>query len=216
MRILVLGASGGCGQWATRLAHADGHAVTALVRPGTPFTPGDGVVVQRGSALDAADLARAVDGQEAVISCLGAQRINARNPWSPLEPPGPVAERAAAVLVGALSGTPIRRVVAISAAGVGDSLPATNALMRWLIRSSTIGAMYADLAAMEAVYRASDLDWLALRPVTLTDGPPSTARVVPRFRMSSTIRRADVAAWLVRAATDPAPIVDRTPTIARW
>ena len=39
MRILVLGASGGCGKWATWLAAADGHAVTALVRPATRFDP---------------------------------------------------------------------------------------------------------------------------------------------------------------------------------
>ena len=72
--------------------------------------------------------------------------------------------------------------------------------------------MYADLAAMEAVYRASPLDWLAVRPVTLVDAraPSTNARVVPRFRMVSTIGRADVAAWLLRAVSGPQPIADRT------
>ncbi len=215
MRLLILGASGGCGRWATRLAAEAGHEVTALVRPETPFDPPAGVTVRRGSALSFVDLCQAVSKQEAVISCLGAQRVNPRNPWSPLRPPGHVAEANASRLAQAMFLTRGKRLVAISAAGVGDSLAATNATMRWLLRSSTVGEMYADLEAMEAVYRESPLDWLAVRPVTLIDAkaPSTHARVVPRFRMVSTISRADVAAWLVRAATDPAPIADRTPMI---
>jgi uncharacterized protein YbjT (DUF2867 family) len=214
MRLLVLGASGGCGRWVTRLAAADGHAATALVRPETAFDPPAGVEVRRGSVLYAGDLEAALAGQDAVISCIGAQRINPKNPWSPLRPPLHIAEQSAKVLVEALSRTPIRRVAAISAAGVGDSLSATNWLMRWLLRSSTIGAMYADLEAMEAVYRGSGLDWTALRPVTLTDKPPSSrAKVIERFGMASTIGRADVAAWLIRAVVAPAPGDQRTPMI---
>ena len=117
----------------------------------------------------------------------------------------------------ALEPSGIRRLVAISAAGVGDSFAPTNPMMRWLIRSSTIGTMYADLEAMEQIYRATTLDWLAVRPVTLIDGKPtSRAKVVSRFRTVSVINRADVAAWLVRAVSEPDPIVERTPTIAWW
>jgi uncharacterized protein YbjT (DUF2867 family) len=59
------------------------------------------------------------------------------------------------------------------------------------------------------------LDWQAVRPVTLVDAraPSASARVVPRFRIVSRISRADVAAWLLRVATDPRPIVDRIPMI---
>jgi uncharacterized protein YbjT (DUF2867 family) len=215
MRLLILGASGGCGRWATRLAHADGHAVTALVRPEAAFDSPPGVTVRRGSVLDAGDLAGAVAGQDAVISCLGAQRINPRNPWSPLRPPLHIAANSATALVRAMATAGVSRLAAISAAGVGDSLPSTNAMMRWLLRSSTVGEMYADLEAMEAVYRASSLDWLAVRPVTLVDAKAAStrARVVPRFRMTSTISRADVAAWLLRVATDRQPIGDRTPLV---
>ena len=215
MRLLILGASGGCGRWATRLAAEAGHDVTALVRPGTPFDPPAGVTVRRGSVLADADLAHAVTGQEAVISCLGAQRVNARNPWSPLRPPLHLARDSAGRLAQAMTVAGVERLAAISAAGVGDSLASTNALMRWLLRSSTVGEMYADLEAMEAVYRATALDWLAVRPVTLVDAraPSDRARVVPRFRTVSTISRADVAAWLLRAATDRQPIADRTPMI---
>jgi hypothetical protein len=149
MRLLILGASGGCGRWATRLAHAAGHDVTALVRRDTAFDPPAGVAVRRGNVLSDADLSQAVAGQDAVISCLGAQRVNARNPWSPLRPPLDIARDSAGRLVQAMTVAGVGRLAAISAAGVGDSLPSTNALMRWLLRSSTVGEMYADLEAME-------------------------------------------------------------------
>ena len=105
----------------------------------------------------------------------------------------------------------------ISAAGVGDSLSRTNGFMRWLLGHTTIGEMYADLDAMERVLRGSTLDWLAVRPVVLINASPSRrARVVPAFRAHSVIGRADVAAWLLEAATDPAPIGERTPMIGWW
>ena len=44
LNLLVLGASGGCGQWLIRLAQERGHHVRALVRPATPFNPPTGVV----------------------------------------------------------------------------------------------------------------------------------------------------------------------------
>lgn len=217
MRLLVLGASGGCGRWVTRLAASEGHDVTAIVRPTTPFQPPAGVSVRRGSALDRDDLSRAIEAKDAVISCIGPQRTNPRNPWAPLRPPLRVAELSGRAVVAALQSSSVQRFVAISAAGVGDSLPAANRMIRWLIRRSTIGAMYADLDAMEQVLRQSSLDWLAVRPVTLVEAAPSKrTRVLRRYRAVSIVGRADVAAWLLRAATDPARISDRTPMIGWW
>ena len=114
MRLLI-GASGGCGRWATRLAHAAGHDVTALVRRDTAFDPPGGVTVRRGNVLADGDLAAAVAGQDAVISCLGAQRVNGRNPWSPLRPPLHLARESAGRLVPAMSVAGVDRLAAIKA-----------------------------------------------------------------------------------------------------
>jgi uncharacterized protein YbjT (DUF2867 family) len=217
MRLLILGASGGCGRWATRLAAEQGHQVTALVRPQTPFEPPTGVTVRRGNPLDPSELRAAAAGQDAVISCIGPQRSNPRNPWSPLRPPLAVAELSAGAAVAAVDGSPARRFACISAAGVGDSATAMNGVMRWLVRHTTIGAMYADLDAMEQVLRHSRLDWVAVRPVTLVNAAPSSrTRVLGRYRTMSVVGRADVAAWLLRVATDPAPVQIRTPMIGWW
>lgn len=214
MRLLILGASGGCGRWATRLAASGGHDVTAIVRPSTTYDAPAGVRVVRASAIDPNDIAFASEAQDAVISCIGPQRTSPANPWAPLRPPAHVAELTARAIVTGLQASSVRRVVAISAAGVGDSFPHMNAIMRWLVRRSTVGTMYADLDAMEQVFGQSSLDWCAVRPVTLVNAAPSTrAREVQRFGTTSTIGRADVAAWLLRIATDAAPIAHRTPMI---
>jgi uncharacterized protein YbjT (DUF2867 family) len=216
VRLLVLGASGGCGRWVTRLAAKDGHQVTALVRPGTPYEPPRGVEVRRGSVLDLNDLSRAVEGQEALISCIGPQRADSWNPFSPLREPLHVAELSARAIV-EVTGDSVKRVAAISAAGVGDTLRRTNKMMRWLLQRSTIGEMYADLEAMERVFRSSRLNWAAVRPVTLVDwSPTSRTKNIHAFRAHSIVSRVDVAAWLLRVVTDPSPIANRTPMIGWW
>jgi putative NADH-flavin reductase len=217
MRLLILGASGGVGRWVAKFASAAGHDVTAFVRPETHYDPPSGVRLERGSVLSAEDLAKVVGGHDAIISCIGAQRSNKWNLWSPLRPPPHVAERTARALVTALAGSRGRRVVAISAAGVGEGIKHTTIVMRWLIRKSTVGKMYRDLEAMERIFGESTLDWVSVRPVTLVDAKPSNrAKVLHRYRLVSMIGRADVAAWLLKVATDPAPVTDRTPMIGWW
>lgn len=217
MKVLILGATGNVGRWATRLAVAAGHEVTAFARPSTPADPPLTVRLERGSVLDVDHLRRAMADQQVVVSCIGAQRTNPLNPFSPIRPPLHVCEGSARAIVQAASDTGVTRVVAISAAGVADSAPAMNGAMQWLVRRSSIGAMYADLAAMEQVYRESALEWQAVRPVTLVSaGPSRRTHVVTRYRAASIVSRADVATWLVRVATSAAPIADRTPMIGWW
>ena len=61
---------------------------------------------------------------------------------------------------------------------------------------------YADLARMEDVLRASDLDWTVVRPVRLTNKPVTGKyRTVfgPNVRHGVFISRADVAHYMLRA-----------------
>jgi uncharacterized protein YbjT (DUF2867 family) len=187
------------------------------VRQETAFDPPPGVRALRGSALEASDVANAIDGQDAVVSYIGPQRVNPRNPWSRLRPPLHVAELSARTVVAALKKLGRRRFGAISAAGVGDSLATANPVIKYLVRHTTIGEMYADLEAMENVLSSSGLDWFAVRPVTLIDANPSRrTKTLQRFRTMSVVPRADVAAWLLRTIADPTPINQRTPIIGWW
>ncbi|MEL6615954.1 MAG: NAD(P)H-binding protein [Bacteroidota bacterium] len=215
MNLLVLGASGGCGTWLCRLASQRGHRVRALVRPSTPFDPPEGVEVVRGEVLRDGVLDRALDGCDAVLSALGIKRTSPLNPWSALASPPDLTTRVAERLVEAMPANGVRRVVAISAGGVADSRQDVHPLFRWLIEHSNMAASYADLAGMESVLASSDLDWMAVRPTTLTPGGP-TGRVhaVSQYGLLARIPRSDVATWMLDAVEAPGAFEERTPMIA--
>jgi len=210
MKLLVLGASGATGSWLTRLSAQAGHEVTALVRPGTAFVAPANVRVIRGEALDAAAIAAAVAGQDAVASCLGIRRAS-KAPWAALLSPPDLMTRVAALLVPAMAQAGVRRIVAISAGGVAESVTQCSAVIRWMTGAGTIGAAYRDLAEMERQLSASRLDWLAVRPVTLMNGPPTGyAARVKRYGLFSIVRRSDVAVWMLGALSRPTPYVEQT------
>lgn len=218
MKLLVFGASGQCGRWLVRLGATRGHAITAFVRPGTIYTAPDGVHVVRGDVLDADSVMAVATGHDAILSCLGPQRMSPANPFSALRSPPAFCQRSAAHIVAAATAAGIRQVSAISAAGVADSAPQLPAAMRWLLAHSTIGEMYRDLGEMEKLFASSTLDWFAVRPVTLVNAAPSRrAREVTRFGSLSVIGRADVAQWMLeRLAPCAAERAVRTPMIGWW
>lgn len=211
MRLLILGASGGCGQWASRIAAARGHRVTAQLRSTAPSTPtsNGGVELRRADPTDPASLDELVRGHDAVISCLGLRRAG-KSPWAALRSPSDLTATVARALVPAMERHGVRRLVAISAAGVAESIAQLGTVPRWLVSRGNVAVAYHDLARMEALLAASTLDWIVARPVTLIDGPPTgRARAVARYTLTSTIRRSDVATWLVDAAERPGVVAER-------
>src|SRR5690348_12573323 len=98
MKLLVLGASGLTGSWLTRLSAQAGHEVTALVRSAARLDAPAGVRVIRGEVLDPATLSSALEGQDAVASCLGIRRAG-KAPWSALLSPSDFMTRVAELLV---------------------------------------------------------------------------------------------------------------------
>jgi len=210
MKLLILGASGATGRWLVTLAAQAGHDVTALVRPSTAFDAPAGVRVIRGDVVDPAIIATAVENKDAVASCLGIRRAS-KFPWAPILSPPDFTASVASALIPAMSHAGVRRVVAISAGGVAESITQLTTPVRWMVGAGTIGVAYRDLAEMERLLSASLLDWLAVRPVTLMSGPP-TGRVgkVEKYGLFSIVRRADVAAWMLGALARPTPYVEQT------
>jgi hypothetical protein len=126
------------------------------------------------------------------------------NPYSKSLSPGDLTSAAGRALVASMKASGVRRVVAVSAAGVGESAPRLNLAMRFLLATSMIGEAYADLAKLEALLGDSGLDWLAPRPTRLTDRPDEQrVKVVESFGMRDELSRADLARWMVRALAQP-------------
>lgn len=171
--ILVLGASGGCGQWVVKLARQRGHDTTALIRPTSSCAGPEGVTLKRDNLLGIGVLERILTGHDAVISCLGMTFSKSGNPFLPLRSPPDLMSSAASRLCRAMPASGIQRVVSISSGGVADSFAQTHWLIRFLFSRSKIFIAHKDLEMKEEFYANSDLDWLALRPTTLKDGGPT-------------------------------------------
>lgn len=201
LRVLLLGASGGIGSCVGRLAAERGHDVTALVRPHTPYDPPPGVDLVRGEVLESETLDGLLPGHEVVVSCLGLKRTW-KSPYARLlSPPD---------LVATVTRSPRWSLPCMHAecrarywsapAAVGSSRARTSWLVRRLIDAGNLGVAYADLARAEVYLADSGLDYLTVRPVTLTNGRPTgRGGLVARYGILSTVWRADVAAWIVDA-----------------
>lgn len=202
----MLGATGGIGQEVVRQGSLRGHKMTAVIREGGKGVSIEGVNYIIGNPLLPGTLKKALGGQEVVISCLGLRRKNPRNPWSKLLSPPNLTSRAIELLVPMMKKSGLKRIVAISAGGVGESASQVTRLIQKLITSGQIAVAYEDLERMESALLGSGLDWMAVRPVTLRNGPPTgKARLVESYGLFSTIRRSDVAQWILDAVENEEP-----------
>ena len=190
MNLVVLGATGRTGRLVVEQALAAGHTVTALVRSPEKLTTGESNLrVVTGQATDTSTLSNAMEGANAVISTLGGK--------------GSVIEDSTAAIVAAARTTGVSRVIVLSTfAAERDRLGAGTRLLTGI----GMGAMLKDKRAGEDLLRRSDLEWTIAYASVLSDGPASGSVVVlpegARRRLSERISRADVAAWMVQAATD--------------
>lgn len=95
----------------------------------------------------------------------------------------------------------VKRVVFVSAIGVGDSWPTVSWFARAFIKMSNIKIGYADHDGVDALVRKSDTDWTLVRPVGLSDkpagalGPLHTTEVGGSKPGTMNVTRAEVAAF---------------------
>lgn len=216
MKLFVLGGTGHVGRHV--LAQSSAHEVTALVRSQSrALVPPSllHVKVVVGDALDASSL-DAIAGHDAVVSSIGIQRKSNANPWSALTTPADLCSKSAANIVAAMQRHGVKRIVAVSAAGVAESAVQMNLFMHFMVNNTNVGVGYRDLAVMEHVYRSSGFDWLCVRPTRLTNAPSKPVVAREGFSMSAAISRADVARFMLASLgeTDWARrYPTRTPTI---
>ena len=221
MNITVFGASGGIGTHVVALAAQHGHEVRAVHRTAPP-TPPPG----RAEVLLARDIfapgfaAGAIRGADAVVMAVGPNFATRHNPRTTMTSPPDLHQRLARTLISAISDTaPTARLITVSTASMGPADNVMGAGPRLLFRLfrtmlvPNLGRVGHDLCAMEEELTASGLDWYALRPVKLTDGPlTKNVQASDRFIMKS-ISRADAAWHIINLAEDPAPGRSHTPVI---
>jgi len=197
VKILIIGASKGTGALAVEAALARGHQVTAFARsPQNLKLEHGGLTRFKGNFHDPASVEAAVKGHDAVIITAAPTTLKA------LRESPTFFSLGTGYVIEAMKKHGSRRLVVLSALGVGDSRPLFNWLMQKLIIDWVLKTPYRDHDVQEQQARNSGLDWVIARPSRLTNGPARKRYVKqPALeKVPGSISRADVADFLVEAA----------------
>jgi putative NADH-flavin reductase len=197
-RVLIIGASRGIGLEAVRQALDAGHRVRAFARSADRMALSHPALeMVRGDALAKADVAAAVRGVDAVIQVLGVG-------FGDLFRPVHLFSDATRILVAAMAAAGVKRLIAVTGYGAGDSRDSMGLLQRVPFRL-LLGRAYDDKDVQERLIRASTLDWTIARPGMLTNGARTGRYQVlaaPATWRNGAISRADVADFVVRQIED--------------
>jgi putative NADH-flavin reductase len=197
--LLVIGASQGIGLETVKCALAAGHDVRAFARGAAQIAIEDAKLTKiTGDALDAAAVADAVKGADAVIQSLGAPKTALA-----VLAGTTLFSKATRILVDAMKAAGVHRLVAVTGMGAGDSRGHGGFLYDALMFPLVLKRIYDDKDVQEQMIRASGLEWTIARPGLLTGGAATGRMRVLADRKDwqvGSVRRADVADFLLREA----------------
>ena len=200
MRVVVIGATGGTGRQLVEQALARGHEVTAFVRtPAKLRTAHPSLRVVAGNVLDRDSVNEAVRGSEGVLCALGHKR------WFY---PNRILSDGTRNVVEAMRAAGVRRLVCETALGVGDSFGRLGLYYTLFTVPFILPLYWIDKHRQERVVRESGLDWVLVRPASLTNGPLRTELRIGRdagsWILTRRVSRASVASFMLDQLTSDA------------
>ncbi|WP_040872173.1 NAD(P)-dependent oxidoreductase [Nocardia exalbida] len=222
MRITVFGANGPTGRLLTGQALAAGHQVTAVTRQPNSFPlRHDRLEVAGADVLDPVAVDAVVAGRDAVLSTLGVPAG---------KEPITTYSRGVANIVAAMDRHRVRRLAVVSSSGVephsySDGGFLFNRILLPYVTRVLGKTLYDDMRRMEALVRASDLDWTIVRPSGLYHLPSVTDyTIVDGHADSRFTARADLAASMLALLDDDRHLratvsvvtTDDNPTLFQW
>jgi uncharacterized protein YbjT (DUF2867 family) len=210
MKIALFGATGLTGPSVLREALARGHDVVVLARnPAAVATTHDRLTVLKGDAMVAADVEACVKGCDAALHCLG---VGGKGDGKPTT----LVSDSIRLLLPIMKRHGVKRLVAMSNLGAGGSGQwfvrkiAMPLFVRWLI------PIVEDKDRMEAILRASDVEWVAVRLPGIVEGPakpPKTSADGSGRGISWKITTGSVAAFMLDQLAD-GTYLGKTPAVS--
>ena len=200
MKILIVGASRGTGALCVKAALAKGHAVGAFSRtPAKLEVTHPALTKIAGDFHDAASVRGAVAGHDAVIICASPGSLGT------IKEQPDYFSRGTKYCIDAMREHGVKRLVVLSAHGVGDSKPVQSWFQRTFLIERLLKGFFRDHDVQERLTQESGLDFVIARPTRLTNGKAKgkyvrTTELVP---VPQSISRADVADFLVEACEVP-------------
>jgi putative NADH-flavin reductase len=201
MRIVVFGASGGTGQHIIQQGLANGHIVTAFARRPDSIlaAPSPGLTVVQGDIHDAAAVAGAIAGHDAVLSALGSRTL-ARSD---------VLETGVRNILAGMAAHGVKRIIVLGAAGASaDATQHQGTVTRMMLKLAIAALLrepFRSQREQERLLEASSTEYVIVRPPRLLDQPGKGNYRVQEDglpRAGTTIPRADVADFMIRQLTD--------------
>ncbi len=195
--LAVFGATGGLGREVVAAALSAGFEVCAHARtPSKLRVEHPRLRVVQGDLADEASISEAIEGTVAVLSCVG--HVAGESP----EAYGAGMQR----ILGAMQAHGVRRILAISGAGLELPGDETGWSRRFIITVLKLFARSA-LAGKEAewaVIRDAEVDWTVVRVARMLARPAAGEVAVDLRRVSGSplVAYADVAAWMVEQVDD--------------
>jgi uncharacterized protein YbjT (DUF2867 family) len=169
MKILIIGATGRTGRLIVEEALKQGYELNVLVRDKNkvPFYS-KSIKVYQGTPTRRTDLAPAMQGCEVIICALGIVRASDA-PWSKLISPSNFISESMKNVIAEADQQNLKRLITISAWGVGDTKKEIPFWLRWLINYTNLRPVYEEHESEEKLLTNSNLSWTAVRPVALND-----------------------------------------------
>jgi putative NADH-flavin reductase len=208
VKLIVFGASRGVGRSLTELALADGHRVTAVVRnPSTVELNHESLEVVAGDVTDADSVQRCLPGHEVAFCTVGADKRGGTTLYS----------TAARNIAGAMDDQGVRRLVFLSNFGVlGEKGSGARTAAVVFIAKLMLRPTLEDHRRALDELRKHNWEWIAVRPMRLTNGPRTGHYRVALEglpREGTRISRADLADFMLKQVTS-SEYVHRVPAIA--
>ncbi|PMD38663.1 NAD(P)-binding protein [Hyaloscypha variabilis F] len=229
MHILLLGATGRTGTLILQDLLSRNHTITALARNPTSLTPTPGLGIIAGSPLNQSSISQAITSTptppDAVIIALASVRASDSPFAKPTSPPRLMADTHIAVLA-AMKKHGIKRLITISAFGVGDSNEYVFWPMRMVLNYSAMKVAFEDHNVVEEVVRreagewegeGKGLKWTLVRPCMLKEGDGKEVSVFGEqgrgVGLMPSVSRESVARFVVERCLEKEEFVARTPVI---
>jgi putative NADH-flavin reductase len=199
LRVLIIGATGGTGRQLVQQALEQGHDVTAFVRnPRRLKMEHSKLRIVQGDVLDYESVDAAMKGQNAVLCALGHKRLLG---------PTTILSRGTANIMRAMKNCGVPRLICESSLGVGDAVGRLGLPATLLFVPLILPFYFWDRVRQEALIADNiDIDWVIVRPATLTNGPARGdyrhGFAVGSYIWPSRVSRADVADFMLKQLND--------------
>lgn len=192
MKIAIFGASGRTGILTVYQALNKGHLVTALARkPSSVTIQHKNLRVIQGDILEYEKVKQAVEGQDVIISALG---VESRKPTT-------VLSEGTRNILRAMEECKVSRFICMSSAGIlGND---AGILFGKIIMPLFLKQVFIDKVRQMKIIQEANLDWVIVRPTSLTDAPKTGKyKITLGPPVSRRIPRADVADFMLKLMTD--------------